>query len=62
MGQYWKVVNIDKEEKLKNEGGLKLWEILSNRVAEQLVGLLMVPDLRVTAKSATDVAGYRDVQ
>ncbi|KLO15823.1 hypothetical protein SCHPADRAFT_902047 [Schizopora paradoxa] len=40
MGQYWKIVNIDKKRQVYNPGGLKLCEILYSRSAEQLVGLL----------------------
>jgi hypothetical protein len=40
MGQYWKLVNIDRREKLLNNGGLKLWEIPMNGSLEQLVELV----------------------
>lgn len=46
MGQYWKVINVDKRQCIVNNGGLTLWEILVNRVAEPMVGLLQVPQSR----------------
>ncbi|KPM45011.1 hypothetical protein AK830_g1520 [Neonectria ditissima] len=44
MGQYWKLVNIDKERELRHVGGLKLWEFVTSKSAEQLVGLLRTSD------------------
>ena len=43
MGQYFKLVNIDKKRELYNEDGLKLMEILLNGPMQQLVGLLKKP-------------------
>lgn len=41
MGQYWKLVNIDKREKLLNvDGGLKMGGILGSGMLEQLVELI----------------------
>ncbi|KAK4539212.1 hypothetical protein LTR36_000895 [Oleoguttula mirabilis] len=45
MGQYWKIINIDKAQSLENHGGLKLWEILMSTVAETLVDMLKLPRL-----------------
>jgi len=45
MGQYWKILNIDKAQNIENHGGLKLWEILVNFTAEPLVDLPKVPQL-----------------
>lgn len=43
MGQYWKILNIDRQETLRNKAGLKLWEIVHNDTAQQLVPLLARP-------------------
>lgn len=43
MGQYWKLVNIDRKEQLLNNGGLKLFEMLDERSLEQLVELIRNP-------------------
>ena len=43
MGQYWKILNIDRQEQLRNKAGLKLWEIVHNDTAQQLVPLLARP-------------------
>ena len=45
-GQYFKIVNIDKRQCLQNDAGVKLYSILLNRVAEQLVDLLKVTQLQ----------------
>lgn len=44
MGQYWKLINIDRKEELHNDGGLKLWEMLMNGCLEQLVDLIRKPN------------------
>ncbi|KAK5722091.1 hypothetical protein LTR17_014439 [Elasticomyces elasticus] len=56
MGQYWKIVCLEKAQVLENHGGLKLWELLMNGAAEQLVDLLKVPKLRVYKFSNAAVA------
>ncbi|KAG8168453.1 hypothetical protein KVR01_001202 [Diaporthe batatas] len=63
MGQYWKFVNIDRKERLRNTGGLKLWEMLMNGCFEQLVDLLQKPKwialssgTQVQAKSRSDAS------
>ena len=38
--KYWKIVNIDKAAELKNNSGVKLWEILVNGAPQQLLPLL----------------------
>ena len=44
--QYWKVVNVDKREQVRNRRrGLKLQEMLNNRIGEELLDLLKVPSL-----------------
>uniref|UniRef100_A0A0B7JJH9 Uncharacterized protein n=1 Tax=Bionectria ochroleuca TaxID=29856 RepID=A0A0B7JJH9_BIOOC len=43
MGQYWKLVNIDKRKVLAHDSGLKLLEMLGDRALEPLVGLLRRP-------------------
>ncbi|CAH0020592.1 unnamed protein product [Clonostachys rhizophaga] len=43
MGQYWKLVNIDKRKALAHDSGLKLLEMLGDRALEPLVGLLRRP-------------------
>ena len=51
MGQYWKIVNVDRRCEVKNDDGLKLLEILWNRVGEQLLDLLIkpsIPDVKVS--------------
>ncbi|TKA83103.1 hypothetical protein B0A55_00872 [Friedmanniomyces simplex] len=59
MGQYWRIVNIDKAQALRNREGLKLWELLSNCEAEQLVDLLKVPKLRLYHFGPATVANAR---
>ncbi|KAK5731653.1 hypothetical protein LTR17_011246 [Elasticomyces elasticus] len=56
MGQYWKVLCLEKAQVLENHSGLKLWELLMNGVPEQLVDLLKVPKLRVYNFSNAAVA------
>jgi hypothetical protein len=46
MGQYWKIVNLDKRQELRNLFAVKLWEILVNGVSEGLVDLLQAPQIR----------------
>jgi hypothetical protein len=46
MGQYWKIVNLDKRQELRNHDFPKLVEILWNEVSEGLVDLLQVPQIR----------------
>jgi hypothetical protein len=43
MGQYWKILDIDRREELPNKNGLKLWEIVNSDTAQQLVHLLARP-------------------
>jgi hypothetical protein len=43
MGQYWKILDIDRRERLPNKKGLKLWEIVHNDTAQQLVQFLARP-------------------
>jgi hypothetical protein len=45
MGQYWKILDIDRRERLRNKNGLKLWEIVNSDTAQQLVQLLARPTL-----------------
>jgi hypothetical protein len=42
MGQYWKLVNINKGCSLRNQGGVKYKSMLLSRVSEQLLDLLGV--------------------
>jgi hypothetical protein len=42
MGQYWKLVNIDKGCSLRHRGGVKYRSMLLSRVSEQLLDLLGV--------------------
>ncbi|KAK3657525.1 hypothetical protein LTR56_002299 [Elasticomyces elasticus] len=59
MGQYWKIVCLEKAQVLENHGGVKLWELLMNGVPEQLVDLLKVPKLRAYKFSNAAVASAR---
>lgn len=43
MGQYWELVNIDRQERLLNNGWLKLRGLLAERSLEQLVELIQTP-------------------
>lgn len=42
MGQYWKLLNIDKRQEILH-GAFKLEDFLADLSAEQLVGLLRPP-------------------
>ena len=43
MGQYWTILNVDRQKKLRNRSGLKLWEIVNSDTPQQLVPLLARP-------------------
>lgn len=43
MGQYWKILDIDRREILPNGNGLKLWQIVNSNTTQQLVHLLARP-------------------
>ena len=45
MGQYWKLVNIAKRAELLIRGGLKMQEMIGNRVGEKVIDLLLVKNL-----------------
>lgn len=52
MGQYWKMVNVDKAERVRmSNRGLKMWEILASGGTGALVKLLTVPRSRDTVLS-----------
>ncbi|KAK7709358.1 hypothetical protein SLS64_006271 [Diaporthe eres] len=55
MGQYWKLVNIDRREKLLNNDGLKLVEILSGGSLEQLVELIRSPKWVPFSRSTNNI-------
>lgn len=55
MGQYWKLVNIDRREKLLNNDGLKLVEILGGRSLEQLVELIRSPKWVPFSRSTNNI-------
>ena len=44
MGQYWDLLNLDRQETLPSKGGSKMWEQLVNGTMEQLIALLRVPN------------------
>ncbi|KAI4861427.1 hypothetical protein F4820DRAFT_451980 [Hypoxylon rubiginosum] len=45
MGQYWKLVNVDKSEKIPQRGA-KMVEVLGFRDAKVVLSLLTVPNLK----------------
>lgn len=56
MGQYWKIVNVDKLEELPNNDGFKFGDVIGGCGPERLVDLLQVPripEFRVSAESAS---------
>ncbi|KAI7153807.1 hypothetical protein KC349_g8130 [Hortaea werneckii] len=59
MGQYWEIINIDHRHVLLNHQGLKLPEILHNRIPEMLVDLLKVPPLKKLRFAGAAVAGAK---
>ncbi|KAI7001450.1 hypothetical protein KC355_g10064 [Hortaea werneckii] len=60
MGQYWEIINIDHRHVLLNHRGLKLPEILHNRIPEMLVDLLKVPPLRRLRFTSATVRGAKN--
>ncbi|KAI7184981.1 hypothetical protein KC316_g10922 [Hortaea werneckii] len=59
MGQYWEIINIDHRHVLLNHQGLKLPEILHNRIPEMLVDLMKVPPLKNLRFASAAVGGAR---
>ncbi|KAI7233154.1 hypothetical protein KC330_g5506 [Hortaea werneckii] len=59
MGQYWEIINIDRRHVLLNHQGLKLPEILHNRIPEMLVDLMKVPPLEKLRFASAAVGGAR---
>lgn len=58
MGQDFKITNVDKRHSLQ-ENGYKFCEILGDSLAERLVDLLQVPQLRIYKLDKVAIAAAR---
>ena len=59
MGQYWKILNVDKGTGLHNPAGMRLPELLMNKRAEPLIDLLNVPRLYKVLLPPLGLAGKK---
>lgn len=57
--QYWIIANLDKRQRLDTFGTLKLWDILVNNLAEDLVELLQIPHVRPVSFSNFHIEGAK---
>ncbi|KAI1778115.1 hypothetical protein F4818DRAFT_438290 [Hypoxylon cercidicola] len=58
MGQYWKLVNVDKSQTMPQEGA-KMVEVLAFRDAKVLLHLLSVPNLKNTLAPGRELGRTR---